>query len=64
MTPCQPDRASNMRPVFKCGISERTGTVFRRIVAGDVDVCREKAALLKALRIERERPTRPQRAQR
>lgn len=46
---------------FRCGISEKTDTVFREITTGKVDQRLEKAALLKALRIERERPTRPQR---
>lgn len=49
------------RKGFKCKISEKTGTVFREITTGKVDQRLEKAGLLKALRIERERPTRPQR---
>jgi hypothetical protein len=46
---------------FTCKISEKTDTVFREITTGKVTQRLEKAALLKALRIERERPTRPQR---
>lgn len=46
---------------FRCKISEKTGTVFREITTGKIDQRLEKAALLKALRIERDRPTRPQR---
>jgi hypothetical protein len=42
-------------------MSEKTDTVFREITTGKVNERLEKAALLKALRIERERPTRPQR---
>ena len=39
-----------------CPIREKTDTVFRPITTGDVAGRLEKAALLKALRIERERP--------
>lgn len=49
------------RPIhsrFKCPISEKTGTVFKGISAGDITARIEKAALLKALRIERDRPKR------
>jgi len=45
---------------FSCPIREKTDTVFRKITTGDVSNRLEKAALLKALRIERERPTRLQ----
>lgn len=45
---------------FTCPIREKTETVFRPITTGDVAGRLEKAALLKALRIERDRPTRPQ----
>lgn len=45
---------------FKCPIQEKTDTVFRKITTGDVVGRIETAALLKALRIERERPTRSQ----
>jgi len=41
---------------FKCPISEKTQTVFRPITCGDVAGRLETAALLKALRIERDRP--------
>ncbi|TCR90180.1 hypothetical protein EV561_104408 [Rhizobium sp. BK376] len=46
---------------FKCTMSEKTATVFRTINTGDVAKRREKAGLLKALRRERNRPSRPQR---
>ncbi|MDE1996983.1 MAG: hypothetical protein KGI75_31075 [Rhizobiaceae bacterium] len=46
---------------FICRLSEKRDTVFREITTGDVDKRQERAALLKALRIERERPTRAQR---
>lgn len=49
-------------PKFKCPISEKTQTVFRPIKSGDVAGRLERAALLKALRIERDRPLRPQTA--
>lgn len=45
----------------KCPISEKTDTVFRKIKTGNVRERLETSALLKALRIERERPMRPQR---
>lgn len=45
---------------FACPIREKTDTVFRQITTGDVASRLEKAALLKALRIERDRPTRSQ----
>ena len=45
---------------FTCPIREKTETVFRQITTGDVAGRLEKAALLKALRIERNRPIRPQ----
>lgn len=41
---------------FVCPIREKTETVFRPITTGDVAGRLEKAGLLKALRIERERP--------
>ena len=46
----------------KIRMSEKTDTVFREITTGNIDKRLEKARLLKALRIERERPMRPQRA--
>lgn len=52
------------RPVhrrFTCPVSEKTGTVFKEISTGDVPARVERAALLKALRIERNRPMRRQR---
>jgi hypothetical protein len=54
-------RTLKVRGHSHCGMSEKTDTVFREITTGKVDERLEKAALLKALRIERERPTRPQR---
>jgi len=45
---------------FTCPIREKTETVFRPITTGDVARRLEKAELLKALRIERDRPIRPQ----
>jgi hypothetical protein len=46
---------------FTCRLNEKTDTVFREITTGKVAKRLENAALLKALRIERNRPTRPQR---
>lgn len=48
------------RKLFIAPISEKTDTVFREITTGNVAACLEKAGLLKALRIERARPIRPQ----
>ncbi len=45
---------------FICPIHEKTATVYRDITTGDVGARLEKAALLKAIRIERDRPIRPQ----
>jgi hypothetical protein len=59
-----PDKVSHVSKVakgFQCSIREKTTTVFRSINSGDVAKRRERAGLLKALRIERNRPTRPQR---
>lgn len=56
--------AVNSTPKYRaaiCAISEKTGTVFREIKTGNVKERLEKSALLRALRIERERPMRPQR---
>ena len=44
---------------FTPKISEKTDTVFREITTGKVTQRLEKAALLKALRIERDRPNTP-----
>jgi len=48
------------RKLFISPIHEKTDTVFREITTGNVAARLEKSALLKALRIERERPIRPQ----
>ncbi|KAA0682504.1 hypothetical protein DTW90_36795 [Neorhizobium sp. P12A] len=55
------DHASKVAKGFQSPIREKTTTVFRSINTGDVAKRRERAGLLKALRIERNRPTRPQR---
>ena len=44
------------RKLFICPIHEKTDTVFQEITTGDVAARLEKSALLKALRIERDRP--------
>jgi hypothetical protein len=46
---------------FRCTISEKTDTVFGAINTGNVAKRLERAGLLRALRIERNRPVRPQR---
>lgn len=48
------------RKLFISPICEKTDTVFREITTGNVAARLEKSGLLKALRIERGRPTRPQ----
>jgi hypothetical protein len=48
------------KKLFISPIREKTDTVFREITTGNVAARLEKSGLLKALRIERERPTRPQ----
>ena len=53
---------TKVRRRFICPIHERTEKVFRKITTGDVSARLEKAALLKALRIERDRPMRSQTA--
>ena len=61
MTKCGTNRSAKTRVGFHCTISEKTDTVFRDITTGKVDKQMEKAGLLRALRIERSRPIRPQR---
>jgi hypothetical protein len=61
MPPVKIIDASRARKGFQCPIHEKTGTVFRAIETGDIPKQLENAALLKALRIERNRPGRPQR---
>ncbi|MGV1758441.1 hypothetical protein [Rhizobium sp. P44RR-XXIV] len=48
------------RKLFISPIREKTDTVFREITSGNVAARLEKSGLLKALRIERGRPIRPQ----
>jgi hypothetical protein len=61
MPPVRIISASRAAKGFQCSIREKTGTVFRAIETGDVGKRLQNASLLKALRIERNRPGRPQR---
>jgi hypothetical protein len=61
MTPVRITSASNVARGFQCSIREKTATVFRTIKTGNVAKRLQNAALLRALRIERNRPGRPQR---
>ena len=61
MPPVRVTSARRVAKSFQCPIREKTATVFRAIDTGDIAKRLENAALLKALRIERNRPRRPQR---
>lgn len=59
MPPVRVTSARRVAKGFQCPIREKTATVFRAIDTGDIAKRLENAALLKALRIERNRPRRP-----
>lgn len=61
MPPVRVTSARKVAKGFQCRIREKTATVFRTIETDDIAKRLENAALLKALRIERNRPGRPQR---